>query len=101
VEAAQVALSRLNKTQKEAQEAAKVCSKCNLCFEDSNTFAALKSGKAGSLSGTLSAAAKKNPGIVTPIANCTCIDCPNTFERHRLREAELEAFAVCQSLDLL
>ena len=101
VKAAQVALTRLNKTQNEAQKVAKVCSNCNFCFEDSTTFAALKSGKSGSLSGALSAAIKKNPGIVTPIANCTCIDCPNTFERHRLREAELEALAVCQYLDLL
>jgi hypothetical protein len=96
-----VALTRLNKIQKEAQRVAKVCSSCNFCFEDSTTFAALKSGKAGSLSGVLSVAAKKNPGIMTPIANCTCIDCPNTFERHQLREAELEALAVCQYLDLL
>lgn len=101
VGAAQLALSRLNKTQAEAQELASVCSTCNLCFEDSTTFAPVKSGRGGMTTGTLSVVARGNFGIMTPLANCTCIDCPNTFERHRLREAELEAVAVCQALELM
>lgn len=101
VNAVQVALTRLNNTQKDAQELAKVCSACNLCFEDSNTFASLKSGIAALTNGTLSVNARGSPGIMTPIANCTCIDCPNTFERHRLKEAELEAIAICQALNLM
>lgn len=101
VKAAQVALARLNRTQADAQKLANVCSACNLCFEDSSTFAPIKPGRAGPATSALSVAARGNPGIMTPIANCTCIDCPNTFERHHLREAELEAVAICQALELL
>lgn len=100
IEAAHIALTRLSKAQADAQDLAKVCSACNLCFEDSSTFAPLKSCREGTASGLLSAVARGNPGIMTPIANCICIDCPNTFERHRLREAELEAVAICQALHL-
>jgi len=101
IKAAQLALSRLRKTQADAQQLAVVCSSCNLCFEDSTTFAPLKSNRPGMTNGALSVAARGMPGIITPMANCTCIDCPNTFERHRLREAELEAIAICQALRLM
>lgn len=37
-------------------------------------------------------------GVATPLSNCTCIDCPLTFKRHRLREAEVEALEVCAAL---
>lgn len=36
-----------------------------------------------------------------PLANCVCIDCPNTFRRHNLRESLIEAQATCDVLDLL
>ena len=101
IEAATVALDRLKKAQTDAQECAKVCSACNLCFEDSSTFATLKSGTVGGMNGAISIVGRNNPGIMTPIANCTCIDCPNFFERHRLREGELEAVAICQALNLV
>lgn len=101
VEAATLALSRLNKVQAAAQVIAASCSDCNLCFEDSSTFAPVKGGREGKRTISLSVSAGGNPGIMTPIANCTCIDCPNTYERHRLREAELEAIAVCQALQLM
>ena len=101
VNAVRLALALLNKTQNDAQELAAACSACNLCFEDSSTFAPFKSGRAGLTNGTLAISARGCPGIMNPIANCTCIDCPNTFERHRLREAELEAVAICQALKLV
>lgn len=83
------ALNRLSFIQQEAKHIAQRCSGCNLCFEDASTFGEQKS----------SSGRRQNfTGIVTPIANCTCIDCPMTFERHRIREAELEALAVCESL---
>ena len=100
VEAATTAMYRLSRAQKESNVVASQCSTCNGCFEDASTFAVLK----GSMSVTRSSLlvqVKTTPGIVTPIANCTCIDCPTTFERHRLREAELEAHAICKSLDLI
>lgn len=121
VQSANMAWSKWNQTQQAAHQLAKRCHTCNLCFEDASTFAALKpvvyqkkakltandkkSGKllttSGAALGSWTAASRSShPGIVLPLADCTCIDCPTTFERHRLREAELEAEAVCQALDL-
>lgn len=101
VNAMHSALVRLNRTQNEAHAVAMRCSNCNACFEDSTTFAVEKGGKSGVLnSSVVSAMSQANHGILTPIANCTCIDCPRIFERHRLREAELEAVEICKSLDL-
>jgi DNA polymerase zeta len=100
VKALDSAMRRLNIAQYDASVLANKCSKCNLCFEDATTFAPvindrstapLKFGSKASLT----------TSIVIPIANCTCIDCPATFERHRLRENELEAMAICQALDAL
>lgn len=97
------ALLRLNKSQKESQALSMVCNQCNGCFEHSTTFAPLKAkdsnrGKNGSLFGA--STLRTAPGIATPIANCTCIDCPITFDRHKLRENEVEAFAICEALEL-
>jgi DNA polymerase family B len=92
------ALKRLKEAQQSSSVVASKCSACNKCFEDASTFAVSKSLE--NRSSTI-LTSKQNPGIITPIANCTCIDCPNTFERHRLRESELEAHAVCQALDLM
>ncbi len=99
VEAATTAMYRLSEAQKESNVIASRCSTCNGCFEDASTFAVMK-GSTSSTRSSLLVQVKTTPGIVTPIANCTCIDCPTTFERHRLREAELEAQAICKSLDL-
>jgi hypothetical protein len=88
VRATQIATSQLNKVQQAAHALAKECSSCNKCFENASTFAAVR-GKDDS------------SGVVVPMANCVCIDCPNTFERHRLRDNELEATEVCRALALL
>lgn len=91
------ALENLNSVQNAAHEAAMKCSRCNLCFEDGATYAQVstiqKRSKWGKQSSATSAV------LVTPLANCICIDCPVTFERHRLREEELEAVATCEALD--
>jgi DNA polymerase zeta len=98
------AMFRLNKVQKECQTLAILCNRCNGCVEDARTFAPLKESlmtrnkKIGSLVGP--SVQRQTPGIVTPIANCTCINCPITFERHELREKELEAVAICEALGL-
>lgn len=95
LKASTTTLIRLGKVQQEAQSLAERCSRCNLCFEDATTFAELsqpaKSNKGDSRTGA----------IVVPLANCTCIDCPVTYDRHRLRESELEARAICRALGLL
>jgi hypothetical protein len=77
------ATMRLQKVNHDAHAVAMECSKCNLCFEDASTFGAEK---------------PRGKGIMTPLANCSCIDCPNTYERHRLREAQLEAEAIVKAL---
>ncbi|GKY98374.1 hypothetical protein MPSEU_000795000 [Mayamaea pseudoterrestris] len=90
----EVATRRMNQIQAESQVLAQTCSRCNFCFESSETFAALEEARPG-LKGKL-----KSGKIQTPIANCTCIDCPNTYRRHRSREDELELRAVFQALDI-
>jgi DNA polymerase zeta len=86
------ALRQLSLIQNEAQSVARRCSQCNLCCEDASTFGAVKPADR-------SKNRYRSWGVVTPLANCTCIDCPTTFERHRLREGELEAIAICEALD--
>lgn len=86
VSAVQVAMNRLNTAQDQALSLAQKCESCNLCFEDASTFAQK---------------AANSPGVVTPLANCSCIDCPTTFDRHRLREKELEVMALCQALEAI
>lgn len=83
-------LRRLSTVQAEMSKVASKCGKCNLAYEDVSTFATIRSIKAAS----------KLPSCVAiPLANCSCIDCPVTFERHRLREAEIEALEVCTALN--
>lgn len=104
VQASHIAMTRWNKVQHDAQALAKTCSKCNGCFESAETFAALRL-KAGEGRARGADATRRSTncaaGIVTPIANCSCIDCPNTYERHRLRETELEVVELCKALELI
>lgn len=94
------AMDRLNTTQRKALELANRCRACNLCFEDANSFAMLQTQRP-TKSKSLLGGNRQSGGIVTPLANCSCIDCPTTFERHRLREAELEASAICETLEAI
>lgn len=99
IKATATAFSLLNKAEKEAKDFASLCGSCNGCFEDASTFATLKPvNENGRKQPTL---VKTSVGILTPIANCICIDCPTTFHRHRCREAELEARSTCEALGLL
>lgn len=92
-------MKRLNMAQKDALALANQCSNCNLCFEDASTFATVRS-----LTKSHNNITRKDTHstmLVTPLANCSCIDCPVTFARHRVREKELEAIAMCDALDIL
>mmetsp|Transcript_13275 Transcript_13275/g.16801 ORF Transcript_13275/g.16801 Transcript_13275/m.16801 type:complete len:84 (-) Transcript_13275:325-576(-) len=75
--------------QKRANKLASICQRCNGCFESSGTFAR---EKVSSRSTSISA------GLESPISNCTCIDCPVTYQRHETRESEIEALALCKAL---
>ncbi len=95
--AVEMAMRRLNIAQTESLSLARKCSDCNQCFEDSSTFAMVRSVESKGPRG-----AKPNMRVlVTPLGNCSCIDCPVTFERHRSVEKQAEAKALCDALDLL
>lgn len=95
VRSIQTAMERISSVQSESSNMAQICRKCNLCFEDSTTFAPVRSiSKHKSHNRSAPSQA-----VEIPLANCSCIDCPNTFERHRLREAELEVNALCEALE--
>ena len=102
------ALMRLNSTQLHANRIASSCQRCNGCVEDSNSFAPEEEVSKGlenqkkqsSLFTNSTSDMFRRSGIVTPMANCVCTDCPTTFERHRLRETEIENIAICQALEL-
>ena len=101
IKAAQIALVQLNSVQHAAQAVAKECAKCNRCFEAGNTFAVVEKGTESKRSASVfSRIERVDDSLRLPIANCTCIDCPITYERHRLREKEVEALAVCEALNL-
>ena len=106
VVATHLAITRLSEVQKAAHAVAKDCGRCSLCFEDASTFAptAVVDNKAKGV-GTRSSfwgaeRSSTKTTLCVPMSHCVCIDCPRTFERHRLRELELEAKAVCGALDL-
>ena len=121
VSAAFLGMGRLNAAEQDADAVARVCAVCNGCPESSSTFAMDKistandSNRGGSGRGRSSttggnsglggpfrmSAAKVSTGVVTPLAACVCIDCPITYERHRLREAQIEAEALCKAIDIL
>jgi len=100
VKAVEAAMRSLNVTQRSSLAVAQKCSSCNLCFEDASTFAVTRSARS-SHQINFQSRANLSTILVTPLANCTCIDCPATFERHRLRESELEATAICEALNAL
>jgi DNA polymerase zeta len=101
VQACATALNRLNSVQNEASYIATQCRQCNHCFEDATTFASVTEHGSSVTAGRLGTKLKISTSVVVPLANCTCIDCPVLFDRHSLREKEMEAFAVCQALDLM
>lgn len=100
VHAIEFAMKRLNVTQRDALSMSRQCSECNFCFEDASTFATFRNVRSKSQSGAGNKSIHNNV-LVTPLANCSCIDCPVTYERHRLRESQLEAIAICESLGVI
>lgn len=84
------ALKQYNMTQIRSSIAAQKCSACNGCTESSETFAREK----------FLSSSKRSSGVIIPLANCTCIDCPNLYERHRARENGIEALALCKALNI-
>ena len=91
VSSVQSASATMNKIQNDANSIAKKCSKCSGCFESEDTFAvAIQEDTTSADSRTL-LRQKNNRTLLMPLANCVCIDCPTTYERHRLREQSIEA----------
>lgn len=88
--------SRLSEVQRRSLVVAEICSSCNHCHEDATTFAQVRTKTASS--SVVALAAGIPEAVVTPLANCSCIDCPITYERHRLRESQLEASALDQAI---
>lgn len=89
VRTTQMALPMLQQAEQSANLIAKECQKCNRCFESAETFATERFDEDS-----------KKKSLVFPLANCVCIDCPNTFKRHRLRELLIEATNTCEVLGL-
>lgn len=105
--AAFIAISRLHKSQTKANILARICSVCNGCYENLETFAAGGTASANPIGNS-----KYQNGLNTTtshvhattahatLANCVCIDCPITFRRHRAKEEEIEALELCKALEL-
>jgi DNA polymerase zeta len=91
----QSASATMNKIENEANTLAKKCSKCSGCFESADTFAvAIEQEQKPNTNAsfrTLQQRQKNNQTLLIPLANCVCIDCPITYERHSLRERSIEA----------
>ena len=90
-----LAMNTLNSVQQHADALASICQRCNGCLESSGTYA---SEKCFSVKENCSSTCKNKGGIESPISNCTCIDCPTNYKRHEMREAEIEALALCKAL---
>eukprot|EP00536_Pseudo-nitzschia_multiseries_P006259 jgi/Psemu1/255250/estExt_Genewise1Plus.C_1300068 len=94
INSVQSASATMNRIENEANIIAKKCSKCNGCFESAETFAvAIEQEQKSTIGGVFRAMQrpKNNQTLLMPLANCVCIDCPTTYERHRLREQSIEA----------
>ena len=101
VSSAQQASLMLNKVQQLATSVAQECSRCNKCFESMETFARAVDESSNGDSAVTHGQAREGETLLLPRANCVCIDCPNTFRRHRLREHEVEAVSTNEVLNLL
>ena len=102
VDAFFIACKNLSNIQKQSNLVAAICQKCNGCFESSGTFAVEKPthqhDKRIKNIGLERNENLMHLGIFTPFANCSCVDCPITYKRHELREAEVEAISLCNAL---
>jgi len=82
--ASHIAIEKLRKIQEEGHVAARRCNECNLCFEDSSTYAPLRPTKHHreiyNTIESLHIEQSHLEGVMIPLANCSCIDCPNTSQ---------------------
>ena len=101
VSSTQQASLMLNRVQRLAAAAAQECARCNSCFESMETFARAVDESSNTESIVTRGQAREGETLLLPLANCVCIDCPNTFRRHRLREHEVEAVCTNEVLNLL
>lgn len=101
VAASQQTMMKLSSIQKESMLLAARCKECNQCFEDAATFAQCRLIQQKTRSIAHDPDKLYSSGVVTPLANCTCIDCPVTYERHRLKELEMETIALCEALEII
>jgi DNA polymerase zeta len=77
--------ARLRRATKEGSRLAKVCSDCNGCINERG-FAYDRGG---------------GKGVKLPLANCLNTDCETFHKRHKYREMELEAEAICNAFNVL
>jgi hypothetical protein len=92
-----LAMNTLNSVQQHSDALASICQRCNGCLESSGTYA---SEKCSSVKRNCSSTCISRGGIESPISNCTCTDCPTNYKRHAMREAEIEALALCKALKI-
>ena len=97
-----IALDKYNSAVGKSNELGKICSSCNNCVEDCNTFGVAKKKKTeGGIEGGQKKGGRKNKdGIVRPIANCININCDVFFRRHMQREKVIEAEILLKQLEL-
>jgi hypothetical protein len=92
------AMSKLAAVQREALRIARVCSRCNLDFEDSETFASTTETTTKSKLGNGPRTTRPVTVLKRPLANCICTDCPVTFQRHHVAELLFEARDVVETV---
>ena len=102
ISSVQLASAAMNKIENDANMLAKKCSSCSGCFESADTFAVTISQEEqksdrNSFSHFVRRH-KSNQTLLMPMANCVCIDCPVTYQRHRQRERGIEAKGVYELL---
>jgi hypothetical protein len=92
------AIDKLKKTQERANRLAATCAACNGCAESSWSFA--KEDKRRERILGAANPTHRRGRLLLPMANCVCVDCPITYDRHSARESEIEAMELCHALDL-
>jgi DNA polymerase zeta len=96
-----LAMQNLNRIQYQSNQVSLICRYCNGCVENSGTFAAEEPVERKGPIGRNKGIQKDRFKITSPMSTCTCIDCPITYKRHKLRESEVEALSLCRYLNLV
>lgn len=94
-----IAMNKLAVRQRDAMQVARVCSRCNMNFEDAATFATTVATFSNrKKAGADSSFTRSELYLTRPLANCVCTDCPMTFERHKIAESQFEAQEIVETL---